>query len=146
MLSPNSLDDIKGSDTDSDGNPRFKTEICRNYKEKGHCLYGNDCQFAHGSYELKDGGKQNKYKTKLCQKYWIAGYCAYGPRCNFVHCDDKGSAGDVSGESLEWSSPSSPTIPPLSAMHRPSCGSGRMAAFMDKDKLTWVDTWTKKIV
>ena len=29
-------------------NPRFKTEICRNFKEKGHCLYGDLCQFAHG--------------------------------------------------------------------------------------------------
>merc|ERR1712066_827848 len=40
-----------------DCNPRFKTEICRNFKDK----------------------------TKLCQKYWISGYCAYGPRCNFLH-------------------------------------------------------------
>ena len=27
---------------------RFKTEICRNFKEKGTCLYGELCQFAHG--------------------------------------------------------------------------------------------------
>merc|ERR1711887_71829 len=67
-------------------NPRFKTEICRNYKEKGTCLYGELCQFAHGKHELrKDVVRHNKYKTKLCQKYWIAGYCAYGPRCNFIH-------------------------------------------------------------
>ena len=30
-------------------NPRLKTEICRNYAERGHCLYGNSCQFAHGT-------------------------------------------------------------------------------------------------
>ena len=38
------------SDEDGDGgqNTRFKTEICRNFKEKGHCLYGDLCQFAHG--------------------------------------------------------------------------------------------------
>jgi len=67
-------------------NPRFKTEMCRNFKEKGTCLYGNLCQFAHGKQELRrDLIKHNKYKTKLCQKYWIAGYCAYGPRCNFIH-------------------------------------------------------------
>jgi len=67
-------------------NPRFKTEICRNYKEKGSCLYGQLCQFAHGERELrKDMVRHNKYKTKLCQKYWIAGYCAYGQRCNFIH-------------------------------------------------------------
>jgi len=67
-------------------NPRFKTEICRNFKEKGTCLYGDLCQFAHGNHELrKDVVRHSKYKTKLCQKYWIAGYCAYGPRCNFIH-------------------------------------------------------------
>lgn len=67
-------------------NPRFKTEFCRNYKEKGTCLYGELCQFAHGRHELrKDVVRHNKYKTKLCQKFWIVGYCAYGPRCNFVH-------------------------------------------------------------
>lgn len=67
-------------------NPRFKTEICRNFKEKGTCLYGDLCQFAHGKHELRrDLVRHSKYKTKLCQKYWIAGYCAYGPRCNFIH-------------------------------------------------------------
>jgi len=74
-------------------NPRFKTEICRNFKEKGTCLYGDLCQFAHGKHELrKDVVRHNKYKTKLCQKYWIAGYCAYGPRCNFIHQEKEGLA------------------------------------------------------
>jgi len=68
-------------------NPRFKTEYCRNYREKGTCLYGDLCQFAHGRVELRqqDVVRHSKYKTKLCQKFWIAGYCAYGPRCNFIH-------------------------------------------------------------
>merc|ERR1712080_166001 len=47
-------------------NPRFKTEICRNFKEKGTCLYGDLCQFAHGSNELRpDVVRHSKYKTKL---------------------------------------------------------------------------------
>jgi len=67
-------------------NPRFKTEFCRNFREKGTCLYGDLCQFAHGKVELRqDVVRHSKYKTKLCQKFWIAGYCAYGPRCNFIH-------------------------------------------------------------
>jgi len=67
-------------------NPRFKTEFCRNFREKGTCVYGDQCQFAHGKVELRpDVVRHSKYKTKLCQKYWIAGYCAYGPRCNFIH-------------------------------------------------------------
>jgi len=68
-----------------DRNSRYKTEMCRNFKERAHCIYGNQCQFAHGRDELRDALRNNKYKTKSCQKYWITGYCAYGPRCNFLH-------------------------------------------------------------
>ena len=39
--------------TSGTANPRFKTEICRNFKEKGTCLYGELCQFAHGKHELR---------------------------------------------------------------------------------------------
>ena len=66
-------------------NPRYKTEICRNFKERSRCVYGDKCQFAHGRRELRDVVRNSKYKTKLCQKYWLVGYCAYGPRCNFLH-------------------------------------------------------------
>jgi len=93
------LDDQNREDT---ANPRFKTEICRNYKEKGTCLYGDLCQFAHGRDELRmkdrhmnvsqDVVRHNKYKTKLCQKFWIAGYCAYGSRCNFIHNENEREA------------------------------------------------------
>jgi len=94
MVAPDGLNDDT-LDQESSNNPRFKTEICRNYKEKGSCVYSDNCQFAHGRDELRmrdrnmnvtqDVVRHNKYKTKLCQKYWIAGYCAYGPRCNFIH-------------------------------------------------------------
>jgi hypothetical protein len=96
MVSP---DSEERDDEDLSSNPRFKTEICRNYKEKGSCLYGDLCQFAHGREELRmkdrhmnvsqDVVRHNKYKTKLCQKFWIAGYCAYGPRCNFIHNENE---------------------------------------------------------
>merc|ERR1719275_182643 len=80
------LNSTIASETPGSANPRFKTEICRNFKEKGTCLYGDLCQFAHGKHELRgDVVRHAKYKTKPCQKYWVAGYCAYGPRCNFVH-------------------------------------------------------------
>jgi len=71
-------------------NPRFKTEFCRNFREKGNCVYGDNCQFAHGKTELRqDVVRHSKYKTKLCQKFWIAGYCAYGARCNFIHQEEE---------------------------------------------------------
>jgi len=82
-----------GEGLSSSFNPRFKTEICRNYKEKGQCVYGDLCQFAHGKHELrKDVVRHDKYKTKHCQKYWFHGYCAYGPRCNFIHRIEEGPA------------------------------------------------------
>lgn len=68
-------------------NPRYKTEVCRNYKEGSKCVYGDQCQFAHGRRELREVVRNSKYKTKACQKYWQTGYCAYGPRCNFLHND-----------------------------------------------------------
>jgi len=68
-----------------DRNSRYKTEMCRNFKERSYCIYGSQCQFAHGRDELRDALRNNKYKTKSCQKYWVTGYCAYGPRCNFLH-------------------------------------------------------------
>jgi len=70
---------------EQDRNARYKTEICRNFKERLTCIYGNQCQFAHGKQELRDSMKSNKYKTKCCDKYWGTGYCVYGPRCNYLH-------------------------------------------------------------
>ena len=29
--------------------PKYKTELCKNYSEKGYCPYRWKCQFAHGS-------------------------------------------------------------------------------------------------
>ena len=47
------LNSTIASETSGSSNPRFKTEICRNFKEKGTCLYGELCQFAHGKTELR---------------------------------------------------------------------------------------------
>lgn len=74
-----------GGGSGGNRNPRYKTEMCRNFKERSRCIYGDQCQFAHGRTDLRDVVRNTKYKTKLCQKYWAVGYCAYGPRCNFLH-------------------------------------------------------------
>jgi len=188
------LEDERSGDSSDDAtgqNSRFKTEICRNFKEKGQCLYGNLCQFAHGNEEMRNVGQHNKYKTKRCQKYWIAGYCAYGPRCNFLHSEKedqvvpkpgpgagsglashrrqsqaqlrKGSAGELSvdtsggsGDSLPRTTPSCspphikfklPSTPvPLEILHRPSFGSGRLAAFSRDGEFFWIDIRTQKYV
>jgi len=149
-----------GSSMD-ESNPRFKTEICRNYKEKGSCLYGADCQFAHGTQEMRQTGRQNKYKTKRCQKYWIAGYCAYGPRCNFVHCDSSVDDNNLAdSHAIMMTSPTTNLngtcrtggagaviVPPLAQLTRPMYGSGRLCHFQATDgRIVWVDTRTGTIL
>ena len=62
---PDLLSSDKSDEDDQGGlNARFKTEICRNFKEKGHCLYGDLCQFAHGK-EVKNILKHSSVKTEL---------------------------------------------------------------------------------
>lgn len=35
---------------------RLKYEMCKNFKEKGVCKYGDRCLFAHGDHELVKRG------------------------------------------------------------------------------------------
>ena len=64
---------------------RYKTELCRSFKENGICKYGEKCQFAHGEPEVRNINRHPKFKTELCRTFHISGYCPYGPRCHFVH-------------------------------------------------------------
>merc|ERR1712186_2781 len=68
---------------------RYKTEMCRPFQEHGACKYGDKCQFAHGSQELRTVSRHPKYKTDLCRTYHSVGFCPYGPRCHFVHALDE---------------------------------------------------------
>ncbi|CAB4066452.1 TTP [Lepeophtheirus salmonis] len=72
LLQPSSAEGGRNSSS------RYKTEMCRNFKERSRCIYGEQCQFAHGRTDLRDVVRNTKYKTKLCQKYWISGgFIAY---------------------------------------------------------------------
>ncbi|XP_069017689.1 mRNA decay activator protein ZFP36L1-like [Embiotoca jacksoni] len=64
---------------------RYKTELCRPFKESGSCKYGDKCQFAHGVVELRSLSRHPKYKTELCRTFHSVGFCPYGPRCHFIH-------------------------------------------------------------
>ena len=33
---------------------RQKFELCKNWRDKGHCKYGEKCLFAHGTHELSN--------------------------------------------------------------------------------------------
>lgn len=36
---------------------RLKYEMCKNFKEKGVCKYGDRCLFAHGDHEMVKRGQ-----------------------------------------------------------------------------------------
>ncbi len=69
---------------------KYKTEMCKNWIEVGHCRYGVKCQFAHGDHELHGKAppaNNNKYKSKTCTTFADRLYCPYGQRCLFKHED-----------------------------------------------------------
>lgn len=68
---------------------RYKTELCRQYEEKGQCRYGDKCQFAHGDVERRSLDRHPKYKTEMCRTYHQHGFCNYGLRCNFIHNEEE---------------------------------------------------------
>jgi len=68
---------------------RYKTELCRQFEEHGSCRYGDKCQFAHGSAELRTLVRHPKYKTEMCRTFHTTGFCPYGLRCHFIHNDDE---------------------------------------------------------
>ena len=51
---------------------KYKTEICKSF-EKGECIFGFGCQFAHGLGELRPVKLHNKYKTIKCRNYATTG-------------------------------------------------------------------------
>ena len=87
-------------------NPRYKTSLCKNYNSDHGCQYGDKCQFAHGSEELrvcpnirnvpgmiKPIQKVQKnilnYKIVKCKNFEREGKCKYGDHCSFAHGDQE---------------------------------------------------------
>ncbi|CAD6891423.1 unnamed protein product [Tilletia laevis] len=87
----------------------YKTELCRNWEEKGTCRYGVKCQYAHGDAELRHVQRHSKYKTEICRTFWRTGSCPYAKRCCFIHT----TATDTTG--MEFASPSLGSNAPLLA-------------------------------
>ncbi|KZT61257.1 hypothetical protein CALCODRAFT_428106, partial [Calocera cornea HHB12733] len=63
----------------------YKTELCRNWEERGECRYQEKCQFAHGQHELRHIPRHPKYKTEFCRTWYTDGSCPYAGRCCFIH-------------------------------------------------------------
>ena len=62
--------------------PRFKTEMC---PHGTFCAYGEKCNFAHTTTELRPRLRSAAYKTKPCRTWAATGACPYGTRCQFMH-------------------------------------------------------------
>lgn len=66
---------------DIDSNMRFqKTRLCL-FNQRGACVKGEGCSYAHCAMELKSA--PNLLKTRLCQD-WLNGRCVAGD-CKFAH-------------------------------------------------------------
>uniref|UniRef100_A0A914P790 C3H1-type domain-containing protein n=1 Tax=Panagrolaimus davidi TaxID=227884 RepID=A0A914P790_9BILA len=67
-------------------NGAYKTSLCRYWKNKRICNYGEQCRFAHGIHELLVlRPRHPKHKTQLCKNYIYDGTCEYSSRCQFIH-------------------------------------------------------------
>lgn len=83
--------------------------MCRPFQEYGYCKYGDKCQFAHGTQDLRSLPRHPKYKTELCRTFHSTGYCPYGPRCHFIH--NKGEARQTQSTLTFPNNGTGPSIP-----------------------------------
>jgi len=69
--------------------PKYKTEMCKNWEKYQNCPYNAKCRYAHGKEELmkKEAEANPNYKAKDCFNFFKYGYCNYGRRCCFKHDD-----------------------------------------------------------
>lgn len=102
---------------------RYKTELCRPYAETGFCKYGEKCQFAHGSSELRNMPRHPKYKTELCRTFHTTGLCQYGTRCHFIHNPDE-RRNFINFGSFRLSDEDSSLTPPGSLHGSPTSSAG----------------------
>eukprot|EP00340_Litonotus_pictus_P002375 CAMPEP_0170517496 /NCGR_PEP_ID=MMETSP0209-20121228/3474_1 /TAXON_ID=665100 ORGANISM="Litonotus pictus, Strain P1" /NCGR_SAMPLE_ID=MMETSP0209 /ASSEMBLY_ACC=CAM_ASM_000301 /LENGTH=331 /DNA_ID=CAMNT_0010802767 /DNA_START=18 /DNA_END=1013 /DNA_ORIENTATION=+ len=67
--------------------PKYKTEMCKNFTKYGKCSYKGKCRYAHGESELISKNLSNKnYKKTKCDKFHgEPGVCPYGFRCQYIH-------------------------------------------------------------
>lgn len=82
--------------------PKYKTEICKNWEKSQNCPYNNKCRYAHGKEELmkKEAEANPNYKAKDCFNFFKYGYCNYGRRCCFKHDDRKINEETVEDDAL----------------------------------------------
>lgn len=82
--------------------PKYKTEMCKNWEKSGSCPYNNKCRFAHGREELmnKEIEANPNYRARDCLSFFKYGYCNYGRRCCFKHEERRINDDSIALESL----------------------------------------------
>ena len=55
---------VAGPTSTSSTTTRKKYEMCKNFREKGECKYGDRCLFAHGDHELTRRGSPSEAEVK----------------------------------------------------------------------------------
>lgn len=73
----------------------YKTEMCTQWQEMGHCSFFGKCQYAHGENELRPILRHPTFKTTNCHQFKMTGKCKYGSRCRFRHAEPKTSTPKV---------------------------------------------------
>lgn len=84
MLSEQKVDDFETQEPHM--RMKKKREMCQRFKNKGECLLGKRCMFAHTESDL---GKvelvyDDRVKTEICRK-WETGKCVFGRYCPHAH-------------------------------------------------------------
>lgn len=84
LLSEQKVEDFES--TEPHMRMKKKREMCQRFKNKGECLLGKRCMFAHTETDL---GKvelvyDDRVKTEICRK-WETGKCVFGRYCPHAH-------------------------------------------------------------
>ena len=91
---------------------KYKTMLCKHFSSSKGCSFGTECQFAHGTKDLrnpttgntmmfmnqnplmttaqttvKKGPNAQNYKIVKCKYFEKEGMCRYGSLCTFAHGD-----------------------------------------------------------
>ncbi|GAC96321.1 hypothetical protein PHSY_003901 [Pseudozyma hubeiensis SY62] len=61
----------QGSSPFNQKTEEYKSELCRNWEEKGSYYYRSRCQFAHGEHELRKVERNPRWKSRLCKRYQL---------------------------------------------------------------------------
>ena len=144
---------------------KYKTQKCQNYWLLGYCAYGPRCKFLH--YEEKDSsGFRWKIKANGAERSRKG---SLESDSNNIESGMELSTDPSPEPSMELLTETRmeptmehsmknqmsssrtklqlpPTPMPLEKLHRPSVGSGRLAAFIKGGELHWIDTRTMRYV